>query len=272
MNIERSSKHKGIPLKKVPEKYLQDIQVFNRWLGPRDLTPTIVKEYFSEMKFQYSGETLRKKKAAIKKSIITTIGAEMNKLQLFELDEFFKTIKTPKSEDKVYPDEVLSIDELRTLIRISGKKTSLIIEALYVTACRVSELVNIRIKDCEVRADSVIITVNGKGSKIRSVYMHPETFERVLEAYKGKKYLFEVNKKPLSRFTVHNLLKKAGAKIGRSDIHAHTLRHSFGTHRLADLGIDGVSDYLGHASAETTAKYYLHNKPTAASVLGGERL
>lgn len=259
----------ALPTRGLSPAYQKDISLFNRWADGRRITAELVQAYFNQARDRYQVTTINRHKAAIKKAIVKALGAGATIAQLGQLDTFFKAIKGGTPDRKVLQEQILTADELQDLIHFSGEKTGLIIRALYVTACRVSELVNIKLDKCDIRPDAVLIQVTGKGRKERTVYLDRGTFDAIREAYRGTDYLFEAKGKPLHVVTVHTLIKRAGAKIGRPDIHAHTLRHTFATHRLKDLGISAVSEYLGHADPSTTARYYLHHKPTAKSVLEG---
>jgi integrase/recombinase XerD len=259
----------ALPTRGLAKGYQADISIFNRWAGGRQITADLVAEYFNQARTRYQVTTINRHKAAVKKAVIQALGHGATIGQLGQLDTFFKGIKGGTPDRKVLQEMILTPDELHDLIQYSGEKTALIIKALYVTACRVSELTHIKLDNCDTRADAVLISVTGKGRKDRTVYMDRGTFDAIRTAYQGTDYLFESNGKPLHTVTVHTLIKRAGARIGRPDIHAHTLRHTFATHRLNDLGISAVSEYLGHSSPEITAKYYLHNKPTVKSVLEG---
>lgn len=259
----------ALPTRGLQKGYRDDVTLFNRWANSEQITAGLVQKYFDQVRQRYQVATVNRHKAAIKKAIIKALGAGATISQLGQLDTFFKAIKGGTPDRKVLQEQVLTPDELQDLLNYSGEKTSLIIRSLYITACRVSELVNIKLDNCDVRPDAVLIQVTGKGRKERTVYLDRETFDRLRKTYQGTAYLFEANGKALHTVTVHTLIKRAGRKIGRPDIHAHTLRHTFATHRLNDLGIAAVSEYLGHASPETTARYYLHHKPTVKSVLEG---
>ncbi len=255
------------------DTYKTAVTLFNRFVKENP-SGDPVHDFFAHLKKNRSIATLQTYKAAIKKAVISDLkrrGLD-NSATLAQLDATFKEIKTGTRDIKVSKEEILSPSELKDLVTVSGEKTSLIIRALYQTGSRVTELINIRFTDCMKTSGGMIIRVTGKGTKERTVFMSTELYWEIRKAYRGQAYLFEniQTGKPISRKTVHGLIKVAGAKIGRPDIHAHTLRHSFATNRLDDLGIDAVSEYLGHSSPEITAKYYLHKKPTISSVLQGE--
>ena len=130
-----------------------------------------------------------------------------------------------------------------------------------------SELCNTRLSDCQERKDAVIIRVIGKGNKEGFFFMSIDLFQEIKQAYRGKTYLFECKGKAMSRMTVYTLIKRAGSKIGRPDIHPHTLRHSWASLSIDVLGLAKVSGYLRHASQDTTDKYYLHGKAEMLEIL-----
>jgi integrase len=106
-----------------------------------------------------------------------------------------------------------------------------------------------------------------KTNQDADVFMPAELFEKIRKAYQGKKFLFEVKGKAISRYTIHTLIKEAGEKIDRAELHAHPLRHTWATLALPVLGLSKVSKYLSHSTPDTTAKYYLHGKASAGEVM-----
>jgi integrase/recombinase XerD len=250
--------------------YLKDVQVFLSWLGDRPASAETILEYFEEMKGQKSGATLQRAKIAIKEFIKAQLGNNASLAELAGADAFFKKINPAKTSQQKLTDDMLTEKEIKKAISKTGPKTELIIRGLYQTASRVSELINIRLSDCQVMGGGVQIKVTCKTRKLRYVFMRLETFEGLKKAYQGKTYLLERKGAPLSRIGVYTLIKRAGAKIGRADIHPHTFRHSWATNKISDMGLAAVSEYLGHADKSTTAKYYLHDKPAMTDVLAGD--
>lgn len=141
-----------------------------------------------------------------------------------------------------------------------------ILEVLYGSGVRVSELTGLGIGDVDVQEG--IALVFGKGSKERLVPMGKPAV-RALERYlrevrpglekgKGKGRIFlNARGTPLSRTSVWTLVKESAERAGISrSISPHTLRHSFATHLLeggADLA--AVQELLGHADISTTQIY-----------------
>jgi integrase/recombinase XerD len=140
-----------------------------------------------------------------------------------------------------------------------------LLECLYATGCRASEVVNLKISD--VYLDAAFCKCTGKGSKQRVVPLGKPAIA-ALRAYlstltdapqaDGKVFLSKSGK-PLSRIVLWKLVKKYCRRAGLpAAASPHTLRHSFATHLLsggADLRT--VQELLGHASI-TTTQHYTH--------------
>lgn len=178
-------------------------------------------------------------------------------------------IDNPKLDKKL--PKILYIEQLENILNLPdistplGQRNSLILEMIYSTGVRVSELISIKISD--INFDDKKIKIFGKGSKERYVL-----FGRVLEE-KLNLYINDGRKKILKVHTDYLFLNKDGEKITSrgveyviSDvlkkggitfhISPHTLRHTFATHMLnngADLKT--VQELLGHESLSTTQIY-----------------
>ena len=182
---------------------------------------------------------------------------------------YFAMIKNPKKEKNLPKfvkdidiDKMFMIPDIRNPI---GQRNLLIIRMLYATGVRVSELVNICIKDIDIKERTIRIL--GKGSKERIVVFGNNTRE-ILELYlnngryklsKGNNdYLF-LNKdgnKLSDRYVrkiIDDIIFKASITM---HVSPHMLRHTFATDMLNN-GADLVSvkDLLGHESLNTTSIY-----------------
>ncbi|MDP8234653.1 MAG: tyrosine recombinase XerC [Candidatus Saelkia tenebricola] len=171
--------------------------------------------------------------------------------------------------DKPLP-KFLSYSEVSQLLDISPKpnyfslRDQAIMETMYSTGIRVSELVNLNFQDLDFI--SQLVKVYGKGKKERILPIGGKALRAVKIYLEIRKTLGYGNKSALflnkfgSRITersINRIIKKhaliAGLKI---DVSPHTLRHSFATH-LLDRGADlrSVQELLGHASLSTTQIY-----------------
>lgn len=172
-------------------------------------------------------------------------------------------------------ETILSIPNLKTPIGIRDRA---ILELLYATGVRVSELVNLKLTDLNL--DSGFLKCFGKGGKERIVPLGrnaKECIERYLNKVRlssnKSEYLFLGSKKAkerLSRQAVWQLIKAyAGKARIKKKITPHTFRHSFATHLLeggADLRI--VQELLGHADISTTQIYTHVSRDYLKSVHG----
>ncbi len=169
----------------------------------------------------------------------------------------------PKFLDVEEVDRLLAVPDTSTP---RGLRDKAMIEVLYATGMRVSELVAVRPNDLHL--DEGYLTCVGKGDKERIVPLGraaAEWIRRYLEggrtalAKRGSPWLF-VNARdggPLSRVGFWKVLKAYGTRAGLTrDLSPHVLRHSFATH-LLERGADlrSIQMMLGHADLSTTQIY-----------------
>ncbi|MDQ0339157.1 integrase/recombinase XerD [Caldalkalibacillus uzonensis] len=179
-------------------------------------------------------------------------------------------IETPKMEKKL--PQVLSVSEVERLLQAPssstpfGQRDQAMLEVLYATGIRVSELISLRLDDVHLQMG--FIKCMGKGSKERIIPLGQEAVNalahyinngrRKLDKSKREKVLFlNHHGKPLSRQGFWKIIKKYAAQAGiKKEITPHTLRHSFATH-LLENGADlrAVQEMLGHADISTTQIY-----------------
>jgi len=150
--------------------------------------------------------------------------------------------------------------EIMKLIRIpETKRDHAILETLYATGMRISELVNQKIKD--ISFEDGFIKIYGKGSKERMVPLGKATAQMLrsyIEEYGITEWLFlNHHHRPLTRQGAWGIIKQYAKKCGlEKNVTPHSFRHSFATHLLengADLRV--VQELLGHADISTTQIY-----------------
>ncbi len=170
--------------------------------------------------------------------------------------------------------EVLSPREVDRLLTARdgpkplGIRDRAMLETLYATGLRVSELVSLRLNDINLQKG--LLRATGKGTKERTVplgetamkwlarYME-EARPALLKKKKGSEYLFlSIRGRPMTRQNFWEVIKKTAllAGIDRARIKPHVLRHSFATH-LIEGGADlrSVQAMLGHSDISTTQIY-----------------
>ena len=182
-------------------------------------------------------------------------------------------IELGKTEQRTV--EFLDSDEVQRLREAAGTENTFsslrdraILELLYSTGLRVSELTNLDVD--QVNAERGEFMVRGKGNKPRVVFLSDDAKEwlaRYLEKRGAMKPLFTRSDKPkdsadgedlrLTPRSIQRLIKKYVVKAGIvKDVTPHTLRHSFATDLLQNgADIRSVQHMLGHASITTTQVY-----------------
>lgn len=176
----------------------------------------------------------------------------------------FKLISNPKLEKKL--PSFLSYEEIRIVLdsididNILSIRNKMIIELLYATGIRVSELRNIKITDIDFNNKS--IKVFGKGSKERIVYFGDYAYDAIKlyldnRELKSEYLILNNNRKQISvrgiELIIKNVIEKACIK---TKVSPHTFRHTFATHMLNNgCPLKSVQELLGHASLSSTEIY-----------------
>lgn len=179
-------------------------------------------------------------------------------------------IETPKYEKKL-PDvldveEVIQLLETPDLTKKNGYRDRTILELLYATGMRVTELIQIEIDD--VNLIMGFVKVFGKGNKERiiplgdTVIEYLDTYINNVRSQLLKKTVTNVlflnlHGRPLTRQGIWKLIKQYGLRANiNKTLTPHTLRHSFATH-LLENGADlrAVQEMLGHSDISTTQLY-----------------
>ena len=167
-------------------------------------------------------------------------------------------------------------DELARMLAIPRRdaeglvalRDTAILETLFSTGCRVSELSGLKIDQVNLHRDE--FTVRGKGDKLRVVFLSPDAKE-ALKAYLGARrdpspYLFVSHDRakggreetgPLTPRSIQRLVERYAKAAGvTKKITPHTLRHTFATDLLlGGADIRAVQSLLGHSSITTTQVY-----------------
>lgn len=181
-----------------------------------------------------------------------------------------QTIERPKIR-KTLP-KVLTIEEVDKLLDIQLKtpfdyRNKAMLELLYGTGMRISELLTLKLEDIDI--ENCVVRCHGKGNKERIIpigeyiiyYVNEYlTYRQRLSKNRKSEFLFLNSQgSSLSRFSFFKILKKMLSEKGiNSNISPHTLRHSFATHML-NYGADlrSIQELLGHSNIATT-KIYTH--------------
>ena len=244
------------------DSYKSDLTKLSNYLQNQDLSKTNIDNFFIDMsEFNYSSSTKKRMHSSIK-----------NFLKYINENEDYESIDISdiklKSSKKL--PEILSITDIENMINFYNHETYLdsrnrtVIDVLYSTGCRVSELCDINISDIDL--DEKYLKLKGKGSKQRIVpigsmlYKNLMQYLNVRETFlqnRGEPLFLSKSKNKLDRTAVFRIIKKTAKNISlQTDVHPHTLRHSAATHMLeGGCDLRTVQEFLGHSSVSTTQIY-----------------
>lgn len=241
--------------------FLNKLNVFNL----NEIDYFLLREYLVELhKKKYSARSVNRALSTLRSffNFLQNEGyIKENPLFLINYQKVGKRLPVYLHSEEI--EELLNVPNKNTPL---GFRNFLIIEILYSTGIRVSELINIKIKD--INFEDMVIKIFGKGSKERyalfgvvlknAILKYLKYFRMELLQNKTNDYLLlNKNGNQLTdrgiRLIIDNIVKRSGIK---KNISPHTIRHTFATHMLnngADLKI--VQELLGHSNLSTTQIY-----------------
>ena len=249
--------------------YKNDLQQFRKFLNLNEietLEEDKIKNYLNFLAKNYSTSSHCRKLSSLKNFFIFLEEKKMIK------HNFFDSIEFPKFKRTI--PKILSEDQIKKIINLSyndstdkGVRLSLMLEMLYATGIRISELVSLKLGD--ISEDYSFIIILNKGRKERIVPLISKVqnlLKKYLNILKGNKtksiknYLFPSNSKSghITRVRFFQILQKIGSKalIDKELLSPHKVRHSFATH-LLNRGVDLrlIQESLGHKDISTTQIY-----------------
>jgi integrase/recombinase XerC len=262
--------------------YRSDVAAFAAWAcvnetpSPQEMTRPILRRYVAVMVAAGSS----RKSVARRLSSLRRYGAWLRRNSLIDIDST-RFLRPPKGESRL--PHVLSTSELNALLDVSTRadhgdvrlsiRDDAVIELLYGSGLRVSELCGLDLGDVDLAQRSV--QVWGKGSKQRRVPISQPAHDSVkawlssgrselLNELSGSALFLGARGRRLDPRSVRRLIDARST----SPTHPHALRHSFATH-LLDGGADVrvVQELLGHADLATTQLYTHVSKERVRSVL-----
>ncbi len=251
------------------DAYSRDLIRFFRFLVARDISPAAVNRDQIEQYVQMIGRRLSVRSVARNISAIKTFfrflvaegDIETSPARLLESPRPFQHLPGILSRDEV--ERLLAQPDTRTA---RGQRDRAMLEVLYATGLRVSELVRLKISSMNLEAGYV--RTLGKGSKERVVPVGGRALEATRRYLSdGRRKLAKTGQCPLlflnpsgrgiSRQGFWKIIRKYGVKAGiRKRITPHSIRHSFATHLLeAGADLRSVQVMLGHEDISTTQIY-----------------
>ena len=233
-----------------------------------DVDPEVLQDYIAALRArEYADATVARKVAAVKSffSYLTAEGVvPSDPTETLSSPRVGKTL--PKALTVQEVDELL--EQPRRRSTPEAKRDKAMLELLYATGMRVSELVALNLDSIELRNNRATVRCVGKAGKERLIPIHEQAVHALrvylqesrpeLSRSRGEKGLF-INRRGerLTRQGFWLILKNyaRSAKIP-SDVTPHTLRHSFATHMLrGGAPLRSVQELLGHANISTTQVY-----------------
>ncbi|OGC46122.1 hypothetical protein A2V49_03530 [candidate division WWE3 bacterium RBG_19FT_COMBO_34_6] len=243
-----------------------------------DLNEDLIKKYRIDLNRRISSKSNKEFKRSTQKTFLIAIRSFLKYLVVEEKLEIIspEQIILGKSEERI--PKVLNDEQMERLFVVqdlnkrSGIRDRAILEVLFSTGLRVSELVGLNLD--VVNLNSGEFTVVGKGRKVRTVYLSEgakrwlkryiatrnDIFKPLFIRYAGKKMPnddYDGNSLRITVRSIQRLVKKYINRAGISvDATPHTLRHTYATGLLKEgADLRSVQELLGHANVSTTQIY-----------------
>lgn len=246
-------------------QYIDYIKKYREKHDPEDINIEDIRSYLASLKRNHISSTSQSRKLSAMKSFHKFL-----MLEKYVSKNVAKLIQNPKQEKKL--PTVLSIEEVENLLNVLSEDTPLelrnktMIELAYSSGLRVSELVDLKMKNLHL--NNGFIEIFGKGNKERivpvgeeAIYLINKYLETARLLYvnnKSKDYVFLTRRGTnMTRQMFFEIIREKAKLAGiTKEISPHKLRHSFASH-LLERGIDLrlIQELLGHESISTTEIY-----------------
>ena len=230
-------------------------------IKPTDVDPMLVREYL----YWLDRRQEQKSSMARKLAALRTFYRYLNRDKVRRVNPAAE-VRTPKLPRRL--PRVLTKDDASALMEfpdgngLAARRDRAILETLYSTGARVSEVVGMNREDLDLREG--LVRLRGKGRKERIVPIGDVALETIRDYYAalprhaehGQPVFRNARGGRLTARSVGRFVGKYSARLSGGRVSPHALRHSFATH-LLDEGADlrAIQEMLGHASLSTTQKY-----------------
>jgi len=250
------------------DSYRRDLLKFYNFLGDveiDDISASDVDEFAEFLKDEGLSQNSRSRAFSCLRSFFKYLQLEENLKK-----DLTEEISVPKKKKNL--PEFLSEEEVSRLLdapsvsTIKGIRDKALLELLYATGMRVSEIVNLRLNNLDI--EEKIVRIKGKGSKERLVPVGDIAMKFLMQyllearpriaSSKAENYIFlNMRGKKLTRVGIWKILKQYALQAGiEKNIYPHILRHTFATHLLKNgCDLRSLQLLLGHASLLTTQVY-----------------
>ena len=241
--------------------FLEESGEVSEW---EKVSPTDLNAYMLSMeRNHYAASSISRSVAAIRAFFQYLV--KQGKVAVNPADE----LKPPRAEKKM--PEILSVEQVTRLLAQPDRKTnkgirdSAMLELLYATGIRVSELIGLRVGDVNLKLEYITCTDRNReraipfGNAARKVlvkYLDGPRNELISGEDEG--YLFpNCQGHPMSRQGFWKILKTYAREAGiRDEITPHTIRHSFAVHMIENgADLRAVQEMMGHSDISTTQMY-----------------
>ena len=255
--------------------YKNDLQQLADFIGShanRDGWPSLsrsdIQDFILDMKERGYTETSVARKVAAVRSFFAFLAAEgsitTNPTEGLSSPRVGKTLPKAISPNEI--DELLEQPARRSTPE--AKRDRAMLELLYATGMRVTELVSLDMENLNLDPNSAFVRCLGKGAKERSIPIHDHALEALNGYLEDGRPLIVRNQNETALFVNRRgerltrqgfwLILKGYARSANlgSEVTPHTLRHSFATHMLrGGMPLRNVQEMLGHANISTTQVY-----------------
>jgi site-specific recombinase XerD len=239
-----------------------------------DITPEVIRDFLLDLENNRhcSGSTRNQRLAAIH-ALAKFIGSNnpehvewCRQIQMVPFKKVGRTLITYLEKPEM--DALLNATDRTT---DQGKRDYALLLFLYNTGTRADEAAQLTIGDLDIahvsKRDFSIVTIRGKGNKLRRCPLWQQTVTELKELVLGRESSEHVFlnrcRDPLTRFGVHTMVKRYAKKIisqfpsiEKKHVSPHTIRHTTATHLLrSGVDINTIRAWLGHVSINTTNVY-----------------
>lgn len=246
--------------------YRRDLAQYREYLDGREPSADLVEGFVAEMTTRGLADSTHKRKLAAVRGLHRF--AVIEGLVEHDPTALVASPRRPEPFPKALTvDQVLAMLEAPDRSSVSGRRDSALLEFLYATGSRVSEMVGVDLGHIDLDERSVLVT--GKGSRQRMVPLGghaveairrwlPDRLDLIDRRRSGDPVFINLRGTRLSRQGAFDIVRKhaeaAGIEPGK--VSPHVLRHSAATH-MVEAGADlrTVQEILGHATISTTQVY-----------------